>query len=75
MVVDPKTRVWSFIIKDYDMVLAKLNTLSQKLVVEKMPKYVLKCLKQPKNDVIIDFERLDPVLSSTLLPFQVEGLA
>lgn len=73
-ILDPKSRIWSFSIKDYDLLMSKLDALSQKVVVEKLPKFVLNCLKQPKNNVIINFEKLDPVLSSTLLPFQVEGL-
>lgn len=71
---DPKSRMWSFNINNYDMLLSKLNVLVQKLTVEKLPANVLKCLKQPKNDILIDFEKIDPVLSSTLLPFQVEGV-
>lgn len=55
------------------MLASKLG-VSQKLVLEEIPKFVLDCLKQPKKDVIIDFEKVDPVLSSSLLPFQVEGL-
>lgn len=73
-VSDPKTRMWSFTVNDYNMLMSKLDTLSQKLVVEKIPKYVLNCLQEMKNNVVIDFDKLDPVLSSSLLPFQVEGL-
>lgn len=54
--------------------MSKLDALSHKLVLEKLPKFVLNCLKQPQNNVIVDFDKLDPVLCSTLLPFQLEGL-
>lgn len=60
--------------KDYDMLMSKLGELSKKLVVEKIPKFVLNCIKIPILNNIIDFDKLDPVLSSSLLPFQVEGL-
>lgn len=56
------------------MLLQKLEQLPQKLLIEKLPNFVFTCLKQPKKEVNIEFEKLDPVLSSSLLPFQVEGL-
>lgn len=56
------------------MLMAKLETLSQKVILDKMPKYVFNCLKEQKKDVVMDLDRVDPVLSSSLLPFQIEGL-
>lgn len=73
-ITDPKTRIWSFDIKDYDLLLSKFTSLANKVIVEKLPKFVLNCLKQQKINTDIDFEKIDPVLSSSLLPFQVEGL-
>ncbi|XP_018561828.1 SWI/SNF-related matrix-associated actin-dependent regulator of chromatin subfamily A-like protein 1 [Anoplophora glabripennis] len=72
---DPKTRNWSFHIKDYEMLISKLRTLQAKLNVEKIPGFVLNCIRVPQDEVIIDYTKLDPALSSTLLPFQLEGLS
>lgn len=71
---DPKTRNWSFHIKDYELLISKLRVLQAKLHVEKIPGFVLDCLRKPQDEVFIDYNKLDPALSSALMPFQVEGL-
>ncbi|KAJ8981754.1 hypothetical protein NQ317_004934 [Molorchus minor] len=73
-IYDPKTRTWSFNIKDYNLFLTKLGPLQSKVVIQKLPSFILTCLNTPQNEVEIDYDKLDPVLSSSLLPFQVEGL-
>ncbi|KAJ8915171.1 hypothetical protein NQ315_000423 [Exocentrus adspersus] len=71
---DPKTRNWNFHVKDYQLVVSKLRTLKDKLKVEQIPKYVLECVNQSQDEVFVDYNKLDPALSSALMPFQIEGL-
>lgn len=71
---DPKTRNWSFHIKDYELVISKLRALQAKLHVEKIPGFVLNCLRMPQDETFIDYNKLDPALNSALMPFQMEGL-
>lgn len=71
---EPKSRLWNFLISDYDLLLFKLQNLKNKLLVEGIPKFALNCVKMKEHYVEIDFNRLDPTLSATLMPFQIEGL-
>ncbi|XP_057660326.1 SWI/SNF-related matrix-associated actin-dependent regulator of chromatin subfamily A-like protein 1 [Diorhabda carinulata] len=71
---EPKTRLWNFLISDYDLLLFKLQNLKDKLIVEGIPKFALNCVKMKEHEVEIDFKRLDPTLNATLMPFQIEGL-
>lgn len=56
------------------MLLSKFAGFPEKFLVDRIPKFVLNCIKQPKHYNAVDLEKLDPVLSTSLLPFQVEGL-
>nr|XP_023019905.1 SWI/SNF-related matrix-associated actin-dependent regulator of chromatin subfamily A-like protein 1 [Leptinotarsa decemlineata] len=71
---DPKSRIWNFDVKNHELVVARLNHLRPKLTIEPLPKFVLNCLQIRSNEADIDFDRLDPVLLNSLMPFQVEGL-
>ncbi|CAH1183107.1 unnamed protein product [Phaedon cochleariae] len=71
---DPKTHNWNFHIQDHDLVKSKLIPLRAKLHTEELPNYVLKAVRTKPKEVEIDFDKIDPILSSTLMPFQVEGL-
>ncbi|CAH1963282.1 unnamed protein product [Acanthoscelides obtectus] len=73
-IYDPKTRSWNFSISDYNLLMTKLQAVEPKISLEKLPPFVLKIILSPRKEVEIDYERLDPVLSSCLMPFQVEGL-
>ncbi|KAJ8934749.1 hypothetical protein NQ318_004599 [Aromia moschata] len=71
---DTKTRIWSFHVKDYESLISKFQTIESIVSIEKLPSYVLSCIKKSQIDVDINYDRLDPVLSATLLPFQLDGL-
>ncbi|XP_030757655.1 SWI/SNF-related matrix-associated actin-dependent regulator of chromatin subfamily A-like protein 1 [Sitophilus oryzae] len=72
---DSQTRLWSFHITEYNLVVSKLSTLkSQNVKLEKLPPFVINCLQKPIPSCDIDLNRLDTELSQTLLPFQLEGL-
>ncbi|KAJ8934751.1 hypothetical protein NQ318_004601 [Aromia moschata] len=71
---DTKTRIWSFHVKDYESLISKFKTIESKVSIQELPSYVLWCIKKSQIDVDINYERLDPVLSATLLPFQLDGL-
>ncbi|VEN34263.1 unnamed protein product [Callosobruchus maculatus] len=71
---DPKSRSWNFSISDYNLLMSKLQTLEPKITLEKLPPFILKIILPPKRQVEIDFEHIDPVLSSSLMSFQVEGV-
>lgn len=51
-----------------------MQQLRGKLKMELIPSFVLNCMKTQNHNVEIDFSKLDPVLFSTLLPFQIDGL-
>ncbi|KAJ8966600.1 hypothetical protein NQ314_003430 [Rhamnusium bicolor] len=72
---DPKSRIWNFHIKDYALLLSKLQTLQAKLSIDKLPGFVLNCIKKTQNEVTVDFTKIDPVLASALMPFQLEGVS
>ncbi|CAG9862890.1 unnamed protein product [Phyllotreta striolata] len=71
---NPQTRIWSFLIKDYELLLQKLEQLKPRIIVEQIPQFALKCIKATNQEVNIEFDKLDPVLAATLLPFQIDGL-
>ncbi|XP_072396063.1 SWI/SNF-related matrix-associated actin-dependent regulator of chromatin subfamily A-like protein 1 [Diabrotica undecimpunctata] len=71
---EPKNRIWNFSIQHHDLLLFELQKLREKVTVEPIPKFVINCLKVPPREIEIDFNRLDPVLSAALMPFQIEGL-
>nr|CAI5846457.1 unnamed protein product [Callosobruchus analis] len=68
------SRTWNFSISDYNALMTKLQTLEPKIALEKLPTFILKIILAPKCQVEIDFDRIDPVLSSSLMSFQVEGV-
>lgn len=73
--LDPKTKLWDFHIKDYDMLMQKLIFLKPEVVVAKLPSFVINCCKLPFPDYsLIDLSKIDSELLSTLMPFQVDGV-
>lgn len=72
---DAPSRIWTFAIADYETVLTKLNNLrNQNVLVNPLPKFVLKCLKTSEPQTDPDFSQMDETLLQTLLPFQLEGI-
>lgn len=83
---DTKTRKWSFELADYEELVASINTkLKESITVIPLPKSVKEIFKdeisgkQPvKINDGIDFDYLkknvDPAITKTLLPFQIESI-
>lgn len=61
--------------KEYEVLLQKLLLLRPKIIVEKLPSYVVKCANMPKPDYsLIDLSQIDSELLNALMPFQTEGV-
>ncbi|XP_066137618.1 SWI/SNF-related matrix-associated actin-dependent regulator of chromatin subfamily A-like protein 1 isoform X1 [Euwallacea fornicatus] len=71
----PESREWTFNLDDYDSMVVKLGNLqSQKVVVDLLPKFILKCWKDQILEKEIDLSQIDETLYQALLPFQLEGV-
>lgn len=72
---DTKTRIWSFSLDHYEMLVSKFKTLSPHVVIEKFPTFVLKALQIPNVNISkIDFSRIDSKLCESLYSFQKDGI-
>jgi hypothetical protein len=84
---DPATKRWSFNLKDYNGLVAKINAKFKRgeVTVMGLPRAVRETFKAqiegknpPRFDPNIDFEfikkRIDLNISKSLLPFQIEGI-
>lgn len=73
--LDASTKNWNFLIKDYNLVLEKVNQLNPEVVIGTLPKFILEVFRQPKTKLNFScLLALEPVLSSVLMPFQNEGV-
>ncbi|CAH0564691.1 unnamed protein product [Brassicogethes aeneus] len=68
------TRKWDFHIKDYEMLISKLQVLRANLNIDTLPSFVLNCLKRKSTSTIGDMSKIDSELLTSLMPFQIEGV-
>jgi SWI/SNF-related matrix-associated actin-dependent regulator 1 of chromatin subfamily A len=84
---DPTTKKWSFNLKDYSVLIAKIGQKFKRgeVTVSPLPKAVREVFKAqidgktiPRFDPSIDFEhiktKIDKNITKSLLPFQIEGI-
>ncbi|KAG7196652.1 hypothetical protein KM043_015990 [Ampulex compressa] len=74
---DSKTKTWSFHIKDYENLIQKVIQFKSDVQIVGLPNTVLKIFRKSvaNIDVLnIDLTKLDPKLTSSLMPFQREGI-
>lgn len=72
MIVSSEQR-WVFGLQHYTFLLTKLRNLNIAQI-EEIPDFVLNCVKKTKNDINVDYSRLDPELDNALMPFQREAV-
>lgn len=74
-IADAKKKNWNFDLKDYKLLVSKLETLRPDLVISKIPQFVFKALNEDKHfNHNIDLSRIDSELLNALLPFQRDGV-
>lgn len=71
---DAEKKRWSFSINEYNSVMEKMKPLRPNVVLGGIPSYVLTALKSAKPAFNVDLSGLDCKLSSSLFPFQREGV-
>lgn len=73
---DAKERLWSFDIKDYEVLVSKFDGLKGNFELSGLPNFVLRCVRSPKTDLSeIDLSPIEPELRNSLMPFQRHGVA
>lgn len=74
-VADNNTRIWSFHLKDYELLLDRVSPLNPDVVIGTLPKFVLNLLNQPKNEPDqMCLAAIEPKLRNALMGFQIEGV-
>ncbi|XP_055295299.1 SWI/SNF-related matrix-associated actin-dependent regulator of chromatin subfamily A-like protein 1 [Sitodiplosis mosellana] len=73
---DPKDKIWSFNLSDYEEVQKKVSALNPNVAIGPLPKFVLKLLKEEEKELdFLCLQAIEPTLSSQLLGFQKYGVA
>lgn len=72
----PDTKIWSFNIKDYDIVRERIGRLNPDVVIGTIPKFVLNLLKNSSETETnyACLSAIEPTLTSALLSFQKDGV-
>lgn len=60
--------------KDYALLIQKIECYLTNVNLEKIPPYVIKSMKKEPQNVNVDWNKLDPELVGALMPFQIEGV-
>lgn len=72
---DPNNRLWSFDIKDYDLVHERFENLKPNITIKHIPKKVIKlCTSEQKELNYSCLASLNHDIRESLLPFQREGV-
>ncbi|XP_064465934.1 SWI/SNF-related matrix-associated actin-dependent regulator of chromatin subfamily A-like protein 1 [Ornithodoros turicata] len=71
---DAEKKRWSFAISEYESLMEKLKPLRPSVVLGGIPPYVITALKSRTASFDVDLSGLDSKLSSSLFPFQREGV-
>lgn len=71
------SKIWSFNIKDYDLVRERVGNLNPDVVIGTIPKFVLNLLKNnPETETSHSYlSAIEPTLASALLSFQRDGVS
>lgn len=75
MHLDRNTKIWSFCLKDYDVLQERVNRLNPDVLIGTLPKFVLTLLRTPKDDIDYScLSAIEPKLIDSLMGFQKEGV-
>lgn len=72
---DPNSKLWNFLIDDYEDFMSKVALLAPHVVMGAIPAFVLKVLRQPTmNPENVDLSPIEATLRHKLMVFQEEGV-
>lgn len=72
---DNDSKIWTFHIKDYELVQQRVSALNPDVTIGTLPKFVLKLVRETKIDFDYSILRaIEPRLAASLMEFQKDGV-
>ncbi len=71
---DNNSKLWSFHLKDYNLVQDRVNALNPNVVIGQLPPFVLQVFGEAQSNVEIPLSSLEKKLMEVLMPFQKIGI-
>ncbi|XP_028394418.1 SWI/SNF-related matrix-associated actin-dependent regulator of chromatin subfamily A-like protein 1 [Dendronephthya gigantea] len=78
---DAQTRTWNYLLEDYDKLMSLCKPLANEVTLSGLPKEVARLFLPQKKESSVDdskteiaWDRIDPKLVGSLMPFQREGV-